>query len=111
MTRFAKVGSTLFNIAEVKCVEFDEDMLKATVTLTKGEMLFASGVEVIELAYLLKPSFIEGRKMKHVRHSWIVHNMLGHPVMQILAIFKLYKAAIWVHDITTPKVDYAERSE
>lgn len=37
------------------------------------------------------------------KFMWAVHNLVGHPLMQILALFKFYDAAFWVHDVTVPK--------
>jgi hypothetical protein len=36
-------------------------------------------------------------------HMWAIHNLFAHPLMQILAWFRLYKQAIWIHNITVPK--------
>lgn len=35
--------------------------------------------------------------------QWLVHNLVGHPLMQFLALLKLYKAAMWVHESTVPR--------
>jgi hypothetical protein len=33
----------------------------------------------------------------------MIHNIIGHPVMQLLAFFGFYRAAFWVHDKTVPR--------
>lgn len=63
-----------------------------------------TGFAAIEIIWLLKPSALEGtRYAKWKKHTWAIHNLIAHPIMQILAWFKLYKWAIHIHDITVPK--------
>jgi hypothetical protein len=38
-----------------------------------------------------------------LRRAWLVHNLLGHPVMQLLALLRLYRWAFWAHDATVPQ--------
>jgi len=41
--------------------------------------------------------------MENVYRNWTVHHMIGHPVMGILIMFGLRKAAYWIHDVTLPE--------
>jgi hypothetical protein len=50
----------------------------------------------------LCPSYLEGKQLKYVKHAWSIHNLLGHPLMQLLAWVKLTKWGMKVHDITIP---------
>ena len=34
--------------------------------------------------------------------KWTLHNVIGHPLMEILSLFGLKRASDWVHDVTTP---------
>lgn len=64
------------------------------------------GPEAIDVIMRLCPSYLEGKQLKYVKHAWVIHNLLGHPLMQLLAWMKLTKWAMKIHDITipTPKV-------
>lgn len=74
------------------------------VYLTNGECFEVSGFPALEIIWLIKPSVLEGNKdIKFKKNTWVIHNLFAHPIMQILAWFKLYKQAIWIHDITVPK--------
>ncbi len=66
------------------------------------------GIEATNLIMRLCPEFMEGKRVKFIKHAWAIHNLVGHPVMQILSWFKLYKTAMHVHDktIPAPKVHY-----
>jgi hypothetical protein len=61
------------------------------------------GTEAINLIMLLDPTVLEGLQAKHMRHSWAIHNLIGHPLMQIFTWFHLTKLALWIHSATTPK--------
>jgi len=68
-----------------------------------GERETLTGPQAIEAVMALRPSALEGHRLKWPRHTWALHNLVGHPLMQLLAFVKLYKAAMWVHDVTVPK--------
>lgn len=102
---FGKAHGIAFRLAEVVEADFSElKLLKATVKLSNGSVIEAFDIDALELAYSLKPSVVEGMRFKHAKLSWVIHNMIGHPVMQLLALFGCYRAAFWVHDVTVPKV-------
>ena len=61
------------------------------------------GIDALELALRIKPSVLENRRLRWPKHMWLVHNVLGHPLMHVLALLRCYKAAFWVHDATVPK--------
>jgi hypothetical protein len=35
--------------------------------------------------------------------NWAVHNLIGHPLMQIFFMLKMEKLAIAIHDSTLPE--------
>lgn len=105
MPEFGKSDGEVFNLGWIVYADFrDIEQLKVYVKLFDGTSLVVRDIEALELAMQLKPSVIEGRKMRHHRHAWAFHNLIGHPLMQLLAIFKLYRWAFYVHDHTVPKV-------
>lgn len=98
-----KAGDRLipfWRVREVQIAEI-EDAVVDVVTLD-GEVFRASGTDAIEAVMLIKPSALEGRRLKWKRHAWAIHNLVGHPLMQILAWVGLKRAAIRIHDLTTP---------
>jgi hypothetical protein len=62
-----------------------------------------TGIEAIELLMIAKPSVFEGKRLRWARRMWMFHNFVGHPMMQLLSLFKRYKLAMLVHDMTVPK--------
>lgn len=41
-------------------------------------------------------------KPSRLYKNWIVHNIIAHPIMQILMLVGLTKVATYVHDSTLP---------
>jgi hypothetical protein len=103
---FVKINNrTLVPITDIINVDISELMSETVVvTLKDGSIEHVIGFFALELIWLLKPSLLEGNTgVKWNKHMWVIHNIIAHPLMQILAWFKLYEQAIWVHDITVPK--------
>jgi len=61
------------------------------------------GIDAINFIYRCYPNALEGKRLKWLKHRWIIHNLIGHPLMQLLSIFKFYKTAMKIHDWTIPK--------
>ena len=81
----------------------DLDRLLIHVYLKDGTLILVNGIDAIDFIMAICPKMIEGRRLKWAKHAWAVHNLFGHPIMQILAFFRCYKAAMWIHDVTVPK--------
>lgn len=62
----------------------------------------AHGFDAIETVMALKPSAVEGLRLRWKPHAWAFHNLVAHPVVQILAWCRLKRAAVRFHDWTTP---------
>ena len=101
---FAKAGTTVFALANIATADFsDIEQLRVHVTLKTGETVLVEDIDAMELGMLIKPSVLESRRLRWPRWAWVVHNVVGHPVLQLLALLKLYKWAFWVHDSTVPR--------
>lgn len=106
---YLKIDKELINsdhILKIDCSNIEK--LIVTVHLITGDVLTVNGIEAIELVMKTNPSIIEGKRLKFKKNMWIVHNIIAHPIMQILAFLKMYKIAMWIHDITIPQPNYKE---
>lgn len=91
----------LDDIGSIDCSRIEE--LIVTVHTKKGLAYEATNLNALELVMQTRPSAIEGKRLKSAKFAWAIHNLFAHPVMQLLAFFKLYNWAFWVHDATVPK--------
>ena len=73
-----------------------------TVTFKDSGPDEVSGPEAFNLVMDLCPNALEGKQAKYKRHAWAVHNLIGHPMMQILSWLHLTKLGIKIHDLTVP---------
>lgn len=101
--RFILAGDLLLNVSSVQRVELgDIDRLRAVIHHDDG-VVVVEGIQAIDALMALKPSALEGRRLRWARHAWAVHNLFGHPLMQILAFLKFHGAAMRIHDGTVPR--------
>lgn len=49
------------------------------------------------------------------RFRYTIHNVVGHPLMEIFALLGMHKRAAWIHDVTLPsnwqRDDVGEQSD
>jgi len=103
VTKSLKLGNHLVpidNILEVDIWELEKGFV--TVKTTNGSFII-SGFDALEVVWWFKPSSMEGKRLSWKPHAWAFHNLIAHPVVQILAWMNLKKQAIRFHDWTTPK--------
>jgi hypothetical protein len=106
LPEFINLGDELVLTSAVATISFTdiEQGYVYVTTKVNTKIYVVDGFAALELVWLFKPSALEGNnKIKWHKHVWAVHNLIAHPLMQILAWFKLYKQAIWIHDVTVPK--------
>lgn len=99
----ADCGMLIFS-GDIKQIDMSE-MENGTILIqTRGGAEYTvSDFQMIDYLYRLKPNVFEGKRMKYAKHAWAYHNLVAHPLMQILAFFGKYKLAMEVHDATIPK--------
>lgn len=100
---FVLVGQKIINVSAIRAVDCEEiENLRVTVHHAHGVDV-AINIQAIEIVMLLKPSALESRRLKWQKRAWASHNLLGHPLMQILALLGAYRLAMKVHDGTVPR--------
>ncbi len=104
MTEFFRAGNSLLRLADVREVNVTHlSDYRVSVRLADERVFDLAGPDAIELVMLVKPSALEGRRLRWVRHAWAVHNLVGHPGMQVLAWLGKTKLGLRLHDVTTPR--------
>lgn len=101
---FAKAKTLVFALDNIATADFSSiEQLQVRVVLKTGQEILVEEIDAMELAMRIKPSVLESRRLRWPRWTWVLHNMVGHPLLQVLALFKRYKWAFWVHDATVPR--------
>lgn len=60
------------------------------------------GHQAIDFVMELRPSALEGRRLRFARHAWAFHNLVAHPALQILTWIGLRELGLRIHDMTVP---------
>ena len=101
---FFRAGDRLHRTGDINHVDLSllEKQGRVVVVLTDGTQRTLSTADSYDLILLLKPSALEGRRLRWLRHRWAIHNLIGHPAMQLLAFFGYGRLGVKLHDATIP---------
>ena len=102
--KFLKTDDAIIARDDISSIDTSRiEELFVQVTTRQGLTFTATNLNALELVLQTRPSALEGKRLKAAKFSWAIHNLVAHPIMQILAFLKCYKLAFWVHDVTVPK--------
>ena len=101
---FVDIGSQIILLSDIHKIDLSKLISETIdVTLVSGEVVEVTGFPALQLLYLVSPSTLEGKpNIRFKKHYWAIHNIVAHPLMQILAWCKCYKQAMWIHNVTVP---------
>jgi hypothetical protein len=103
MRRFLRAGGRVVAVDQIHALDCARlEALEVTVHHAAGVDV-ATGPDAIDAVMALRPSALEGRRLRFARHAWAVHNLVGHPLLQILAWIGAPRLGLWVHDATVPR--------
>lgn len=105
---FFAYGKILINVNQVICVDLsgvESLQIKLTVQSDEGrcERIILKDMDSVNFLYKCCPHALEGKRLKWVKNAWLIHNFIGHPLMQFFCFFKCYKLGMKIHDRTIPK--------
>jgi hypothetical protein len=105
---YVKLSKRIVRLNMIEWVNDEEIQDQVIRVKVRGveEPEVVQGFFAIELVHKLKPSALEGNWKFWYKYSWIIHNIIAHPVMQILCLLGAVDLGIWVHDITVPTPKY-----
>lgn len=100
---YFRAGDQILPIAGIYSVDTAQ-LERHEVTVFHRDGVFRlTGADAIDLVMIVKPSALEGRRLRWVRGAWAGHNIVGHVGMQILAWLKIPTWGVWLHETTTPR--------
>jgi len=106
--KFIEMNKKLVNVAGINHILIDrlESEGYIYVFYIGGAAEYVHGSQAVEIVRRLHPSAFEGKRLKFLKNRWVIHNLVGHPLMQLLSWLGCKSLAMEVHDATvpTPKV-------
>jgi hypothetical protein len=105
MTRqFIKAGDIIIPLSSVQSVDISRlESCGVAVILHANGTAEAREFDAFEAVMLVHPSALEGRRLRWAKHAWAFHNLVAHPLMQVMVWCGFKRQAIWLHDVTVPK--------
>lgn len=88
----------------INCIECDKYLKDGEIRVyfSNGTSEWVTGAEATNLIMCLCPALLEGKRAKYVRHAWAIHNLIGHPLMQLFSWLGYPALGIKIHDATIP---------
>jgi hypothetical protein len=102
--RFVKNGTHLVLIDRITRADYSRIEELVLVVYHDNVSTTIEGIDALEAAMALNPACLEGKRLRWARRAWLVHNFVGHPAMQLLALLGLPRLGLFVHDVTVPVV-------
>ena len=103
---FVHFNGVIHNVEEVSSVDCREYVETGSIKIAWKDPTFhestVSGPEATNIIMALCPSVLEGKQARYRRNAWAIHNLIGHPLMQLLSWIGLTRLGIKVHDATVP---------
>jgi len=103
MPSFIRAGARIVNVdavTSVDCARIEE--LEVVVRHRDG-VETVTGPDAIDVVMALRPSALEGKRLRWVRHAWAVHNLVGHPLLQVCVWLGQRRLGMAIHDATVPR--------
>jgi hypothetical protein len=88
-------------ILAIDCSQLERYQI--VVRLRSGESVGLVGQPAFDLVMAVKPSAFEGKRFRFARHAWAFHNLVAHPLLQVLAWLGKSQLGFRIHDATVPK--------
>jgi hypothetical protein len=100
---FFQIGKSIYGVDDIARIDISRvsDLKIRIFILGSWESL--SGIEAMNFLLDYYPRCLEGERLLWAKNSWALHNLVGHPLMQLFSFFGMYKLAMRVHDSTVPR--------
>ncbi|MFO0658707.1 MAG: hypothetical protein U0165_02580 [Polyangiaceae bacterium] len=103
MVSFLRADHCLISVDRIRSIDTTRLEALELVVHHDGGSDIVTGANAVEALMQLKPSVLEGRRLRWVRHAWVIHNLIGHPLLQLCAWLGQRELGLKIHDLTVPR--------
>jgi hypothetical protein len=102
--QFFRAGDSIFAVAAVRQMDLSEFERKGWlwIRLDDGSTHKLDGVPALEALMRIFPAAVEGARFRFRRHAWAFHNLVAHPLLQLLVWIGKPQLGMKIHDGTVP---------
>lgn len=110
---FLLVGKKVVPLSTVRWVDFSQLATNGSIHVRLDNpgcpdvsgTFELQGTEAVEALLVIHPIALEAAGARWMKRSWTLHNLFGHPVLEVLARLGFPKLGLRVHDATMPGAD------
>lgn len=101
---FIHINNRIINTNTIESIDCSKLLADGFIRIqfNNGNTDHCYGPEAVDVIMRVCPAYLEGKRMKYAKNAWTIHNLIGHPAMQLLSWLRLTSLAIKVHDATVP---------
>ena len=101
---FIHYNGKAVNVESIKWIDYKNLAQMGYIRVYTGDLIgeLVEGPQAFDVVFRLCPEALEGERAKYMRHAWAIHNLFGHPLMQILSWLGCTKLGLKIHDKTVP---------
>ncbi len=101
---FIHFSGTIINSDDILEVRYSSFAEEGWIHITSkfGKVYLVEGQEAFEVLVRLCPEALEGQNAEEQKGRWAIHNLLGHPLMQIFSWLGFTSLGLKIHDATVP---------
>lgn len=106
MASLVPLDTRAVDIGLIKWVDYSRLSEEIVLVYLRGETepCTASGFLALELVWRTSPAILEGAvNGVYKKYAWAFHNLVAHPLMQLLAFISLGRVGVRLHDATVPR--------
>jgi hypothetical protein len=101
--QFIRSRDRVINVSDIRWIDL-QDLEAGLIVVHHGDQKTEiTGSLAVEAVMLLKPSALEGRRLKWVKRAWLKHNLIGHPMLMTLALLGRVDLGLKIHEATVPR--------
>jgi hypothetical protein len=104
---FVHFNGRLVNPDTIRQIQYEDLASKGYIRVVfkrdpQERIEIVEGPQAFDVVMRLAPEALEGERARYQRGAWAIHNLFGHPLMQVCSWLGLTKLGLAIHDKTVP---------